>query len=67
MLIAIIIVVLLVMSNYIKRTLQSKWRGVGDQFSYGRQYEPGLTQSYNLSDADIANWDATHPGWTDPF
>ena len=66
-LIAIIISTLLVMSVYIKRNLQGKWRSVGDQFGSGRQYEPGVSESYNFTPADEANWAADHPNWSAPF
>ncbi|MGD0337033.1 MAG: hypothetical protein ABSB18_08075 [Candidatus Omnitrophota bacterium] len=66
-LIAIVIGVLLTMSNYIRRSLQSKWRGVGDQFGYGRQYETGATESYNFTNTDIGDWNTTHPNWSAPY
>jgi len=34
---------LISMAVYTKRALSGKWRGVGDTFGHGRQYEPGVT------------------------
>ncbi|MFC1805258.1 hypothetical protein ACFLZ3_05495 [Candidatus Omnitrophota bacterium] len=42
-LIVIIVVALIGMSIYLKRALSGSWRGVGDSFGHGRQYEPGAT------------------------
>ncbi|MFC1675073.1 hypothetical protein ACFL1K_04240 [Candidatus Omnitrophota bacterium] len=42
-LIIIIVVALIGMSIYLKRALSGSWRGVGDSFGHGRQYEPGAT------------------------
>ncbi|MCM8797119.1 MAG: hypothetical protein NC923_04490 [Candidatus Omnitrophica bacterium] len=66
-LLAIVISVLVVMFNYMKFILEGRWRSVGDQFGYGRQYEPGVTESYSFSDADITNWSKTHPNWSAPW
>lgn len=41
--IALIIVALLGISNYLVSSLGSKWRGVGDIFGHGRQYSPSKT------------------------
>lgn len=43
LLIAIVVVALLGMSVYLKRSLYGKWRGAADSFGFGRQYEPGVT------------------------
>lgn len=40
----IIIAALLGMSMYLVSALGGKWRGVGDTFGHGRQYEPGVTK-----------------------
>ncbi len=42
--ITVIVAALIGMSVVIKRSLSGKWRGVGDQFGSGRQYEPGVTE-----------------------
>ena len=42
-LVAIVVAALVAMAVYTKRALSGKWRGVGDTFGYGRQYEPGVT------------------------
>jgi Flp pilus assembly pilin Flp len=42
-LVAIVVAALISMAVYTKRALSGKWRGVGDTFGHGRQYEPGVT------------------------
>jgi len=44
-LIAVAAAALVGMSVYTKRALDGKWRGVGDSFGYGRQYDPVSTVS----------------------
>jgi len=44
-LIAVVAAALVGMSVYTKRALAGKWRGVGDSFGYGRQYDPLSTVS----------------------
>jgi hypothetical protein len=39
----ILIAALVGMSMYMVSSLGGKWRGVGDTFGHGRQYEPGKT------------------------
>ena len=42
-LIAVLVAALMGMGVYAKRSLLGKWRGVGDTFGFGQQYEPGVT------------------------
>lgn len=44
LLIVLVVAALTGMGIYAKRSLMGKWRGVGDSFGFGRQYEPGTTQ-----------------------
>ena len=44
-LVAVVVAALVSMAVYTKRALSGKWRGVGDTFGHGRQYEPGTTVS----------------------
>ena len=39
-LIAVIAAAMVAMGVYMKRALSGRWRGVGDTFGFGRQYEP---------------------------
>ena len=43
-LIAVVVAALAAMAVYTKRALNGRWRGVGDAFGHGRQYEPGVTR-----------------------
>ena len=42
-LIAVVVAALIGMGLYAKRSLMGKWRGAGDAFGFGQQYEPGVT------------------------
>lgn len=42
-LIATVVFALVGMAVYLSRSLAGKWRGVGDTFGHGKQYEPGKT------------------------
>lgn len=39
-LIAVVLATLIGMSVYMMRALSGRWRGVGDTFGYGKQYQP---------------------------
>lgn len=39
-LIAVVAAALIGMSVYLMRALSGRWRGVGDTFGYGKQYQP---------------------------
>lgn len=42
-LIVVVVAGMLSMAIVMKRSLAGQWRGVGDSFGHGRQYEPGVT------------------------
>ena len=43
-LIVIIVLALLAMQLYLKRSVNGRFRSAGDSFGQGRQYEPGVTR-----------------------
>ena len=46
-LMAIVVAALVSMAIYLKRAISGKYREVGDVFSQGRQFEPGVTRDQN--------------------
>ena len=42
--VAILVAALIGMSLYLMRSLCGAWRGVGDAFGHGRQYQSGTTR-----------------------
>ena len=46
-LMAIVVAALVSMAIYLKRAICGKYREVGDVFSQGRQFEPGVTRDQN--------------------
>lgn len=41
--ISIVVVALVAMQFYFKRSLSSRWKDTADVFGFGRVYEPGVT------------------------
>lgn len=46
-LIAVAVAALISMAVYLKRSVNSKYKEVGDALGQGRQYEPGVTRDQN--------------------
>lgn len=58
--IAILMGAFFVFKDHIIRGLSGRWKGTGDQFGYGRQFEPSDTVECDFDSVWTQNWyDAT--------